>query len=476
MIRRPGMRLSIKIFGVAALLAAPFAQAEEKRLTPQEMEQAALVSLQSRNPAQALVIADALIARDPDDLTPRLLQARALRDLSRFGEAREAASMAWKLAETDGQKYSAALITAQILSSDGKRTRAQLWLRRAVQHAPTPELAHVAKRDFQYVQQQNPWSTDLAFTLAPNSNINNGSIRETLGVEVFTPFGFVDPPLAGGALALSGVEYGGRLNTRYRFAQSETTAHDILFSTSYRSFILSGSARDILRQELLDDIDPDNDDDPIATGADFAFASASLGYRFLNINMDGRGEFSGAVHLGQNWYGGDRLSSFLRTSLSQSVRPSRERKFSFGATAEINEGQLTSDTERLEIFANVDRRLSSRNLLYYGVSLAGQTSENTSLEYTELELRTGVMLAKPIMGATLEFGLNASYRDYDISPYDRSGREDLRLSADVTAVFREIDYYGFNPSVTFSASNTSSNINLYDSNRFGLSFGIRSAF
>lgn len=105
-----------------------------------------------------------------------------------------------------------------------------------------------------------------------------------------------------------------------------------------------------------------------------------------------------------------------------------------------------------------------------------QTASNEEGEFASVGLHGRYSLAKPVLGAALQFGLGASFRDYDVSRHDPDGREDLRISADVTAVFREIDYYGFNPSVTFSASSTVSNINLYDSNRFGLSFGIRSAF
>ena len=80
------------------------------------------------------------------------------------------------------------------------------------------------------------------------------------------------------------------------------------------------------------------------------------------------------------------------------------------------------------------------------------------------------------MGASLQFGLGAALRDYDVSRHSAQGRQDRKLFADVTATFTQIDYYGFNPSLTLSASKTDSNIGLYDVNRVGLSIGIKSAF
>ena len=61
----------------------------------------------------------------------------------------------------------AALAVAQALSSEGARTRAQLWLRRAMQVAPTKRQKALAVRDFRYVRLRNPWSTRLSFSVAP---------------------------------------------------------------------------------------------------------------------------------------------------------------------------------------------------------------------------------------------------------------------------------------------------------------------
>ena len=81
-----------------------------------------------------------------------------------------------------------------------------------------------------------------------------------------------------------------------------------------------------------------------------------------------------------------------------------------------------------------------------------------------------------MIGASVQFGLGASWRDYDVSRDSRDGRRDRRVFADVTATFKEIDYYGFNPALTLSASSTDSNVGLYDVNRVGLRIGIKSAF
>ena len=122
------------------------------------------------------------------------------------------------------------------------------------------------------------------------------------------------------------------------------------------------------------------------------------------------------------------------------------------------------------------QRYEGGNLGFFGVNAITTQSPNPDSEYAELGLRTWLVLAKPVMGADLQLGLGAAYRDYDVSRHSRDGRQDLRVFADVTATFSAVDYYGFNPSVSLNISRTNSNIGLFDTERLGLSVGIKSAF
>jgi hypothetical protein len=450
--------------GVLACLSG-LPAAAQMTLDAAGMRQAATQALRTGDAARARVFAEALLKRDPEDLNAHLIHARALRDLGHIPPARTAARRAWHLANTDAEKYSAALITAQVLSSAGKRTRAQLWLRRASQHAPNDLLKARAKRDFRYVKQRNPWHTSLSFTLAPKSNINNGSARDRSELNyAISEILFGQPieyNLGGSAVALSGLEFGGALRMRYRFHETPTTAHDLKAALSYRSFALSGSARNTA---------------PDASGGDFAFGTASLGYGFQQINFARKGEFSFDLEAGQSWYGGARYASHLRAGVYQSYRPSRDKRYRFGVDVEKQFGQATPDVDTLTLSGNLTQRLSAGDTLFLGLSAAASRSIEKDAEYGEIELRSGYVLAKPVMGASLQFGLGAALRDYDVSRHSAQGRQDRKLFADVTATFTQIDYYGFNPSLTLSASKTDSNIGLYDVNRVGLSIGIKSAF
>ena len=464
------MRFTLKSMKCAALLCGALLLSDvataQTVLTTAEMKTAAKQLLADRQPRAALQLADALLARDPNDLTAHLVRARALRDMNRFQEAEAAGKAAWNLAESDGDRFAAAMIRAQVLSSAGKRTRAQLWLRRASELAPNDRLKARAARDFGYVRQRNPWSTQLSFTLAPNSNINNGSAQDSsflnyVQTKILNNGVPVEFPLEGSLVALSGLEFGVGVRTRYRFKQSRTSAHDLTFGVSYRSYVMSDSAK----QEA-----------PDVTGSDFAFGTVDLGYRFTKRNLKGRGRLELAAQAGQSWYGGARLSNYKRLSFAQAVTHSRTLRMRYALEHEWQKGQRTSDLDRTAANVSMLKRQKNGNMMSLSFGLAQTSSPSLAAEYRAATLRGGLTLAKPVMGAAIQFNLGAEVRDYDFTPHGPDGRRDKKLFADVTATFTQIDYFGFNPTATVSFSTTDSNVGLYNIDRFGVNFGIRSAF
>ena len=136
-----------------ALVASP----GQETATPDQVRQAAAVALKQGRNAQAYSFSEALLQRDPQDRLALLIKSRSARSLGEFRDARLSARQAWKLAESDSQKYAASMVMAQALSSGGQKTLAKFWLRRAVQHAPNRHLERVAIRDFRYVRAASPW-------------------------------------------------------------------------------------------------------------------------------------------------------------------------------------------------------------------------------------------------------------------------------------------------------------------------------
>ncbi|MEY8839451.1 hypothetical protein AB9K41_10525, partial [Cribrihabitans sp. XS_ASV171] len=234
---------------LALALAALSGAAQEATLTPRELRGTAIEALRIGAPDRAYAYSEALLRRDPDDREAHLIRSRAARDTGRFGEAKVSARAAWKLASSDEEKYAASMVMAQALSSNGQRTMSQLWLRRAVEHAPDEALARRAIRDFKYVRARNPWATELSFAVTPDSNINNGSSERSSFLNYRLMEALYGQPveyqLDGTLRALSGIEYALGLTTRYRFSETPTRAHDVIFTADVRHYTLSSEAKAI---------------------------------------------------------------------------------------------------------------------------------------------------------------------------------------------------------------------------------------
>jgi len=145
-------------------------------------------------------------------------------------------------------------------------------------------------------------------------------------------------------------------------------------------------------------------------------------------------------------------------------------------SAERQKGITTNDlnTGRLDLW--VAHVLPSRAQLRVFATVAVGKSPTVTQEFTELALRSTLALAKQWGGAYVQLGLGYRQRDYHFSTHKFDGRHDKRIGAEVTLIFDKINYYGFNPTMTFYAQYTDSNIALYKSRRLGINLGIQSAF
>jgi len=452
----------------------PAEQPEQGRtkLSPDALRDAASEALRHGDAQRAFAFSDALVNRDGTDRTALLIRSRSARDLGNYDIARTSARSAWKLAETSEQKYASSLVMAQALSSAGNRTRAQLWLRRAAHHAPDETLENRAIRDFRYVKSRNPLKTQLSFSVSPNSNINNGTKEH--GESILN---------LGASRPLSGLEYSFGVNTQYRFRETQTRAHDLTFSAKYYHYSLSDSAK---RQQ-----EEDAAADPairIYEGKDFAFGYYEIGYAQKGKNFDHRGEFSFSGQAGHTWYGGDPYTQYLQLNGGQRYKLNNGHDIGANLTLRRNSGITTADTD--EIRASLSYGFATRSGSYLRTSLGIREAISTHSthvpndEFREISLSADYWFGQPILGASANLGLSVRQRVYDdyltviggTNLFSRGEREDRSLAVDFTLTFREIDYYGFNPTMTVSAATTNSNQSRYNIDRFGVNFGIRSAF
>lgn len=456
------MRTSSKLFQALLLglifSGGPVSAQDSATLSVGEMRVATAALLEQGQSQQAYRFAGALLERDPDDIDALLLRSRAARNIGRMAEARRTARRAWELAETDDFRFAAALANAQALATQGARTRAQLWLRRAAQVAPNDRARALARRDFQYVRSRNKWATQLSFNIAPSSNINNGSTHKTSRL-FDLPFEFT---LQNEALALSGTEISFGFDTRYRVSETRRRALDLTFGADHTTFRLSDDAKDRA---------------PDAKGSDFAQTRLDLGLRQQHKVADNRGLLSYGVGFGRLNYAGEPLYNALRANISYRHALSRRSLGQLSLRAERQQGFDTRrDADSLSVDAALTQTLGKGHRLTLALGHTTSTSDADFLDYTQDRVSVRFAPAIELFSTRATFGLGFSRKDHDRSVYTSEGRHEERWSASATFVMTGIDYYGFVPTVTLSASRTEANLNLFETENVGIEMGIRSSF
>ena len=441
---------------LAASLAEP-ASAQVK-LSPSEMRELAGQAVVQGQPGLAYDLSGALIGRDESDLNAHLIRSRAARDLGKNDDALLHARRAWALADTEDAKYAAALANAQALSSAGRRTAAQIWLRRAVQLAPNDDLKARAAQDFRYVRAQNPWSTAFSFSVSPSSNINNGSRNETS--ELFDlPFVF---QLEGEARALSGIEMAAGFSTRFRMLSTQFKNTDLLFGASHKTYELSEDAKDIA---------------PDARGSDFASSQAFVGVAETYRLDSGKAQLGWDLRFGRSWYSGKPLFDYARAGVSYRQLIGKRGLARGTLFREVQTGQNGRDDATVwNAQIGFGHSLSNGNQLSFSAGYVVSDSDADYLDYTKRSIGAVYSIARPIGPAQLEFGLTASEKHHDRSNLTADGRTERRVEARVTAALPDVEFYGFVPTVTLRAERTDANLDIYETESLGLQLGVRSAF
>jgi tetratricopeptide (TPR) repeat protein len=403
-------------------------------------------------------LSGALISRDETDLNAHLIRSRAARDLGRNEDALTHARQAWALAKDENARYAAALATAQALSSSGRRTTAQLWLRRAIELAPNDALKARAVEDFRYVRAQNPWSTALSFSIAPSSNINNGSRNETS--ELFDlPFEF---ELGGEARALSGLEISTGISTRYRLVATERKRTDLFLGGSLRTYVLSEDAQDAA---------PDVD------GSDFATTTVFAGLQETYRLPDPKARLGWDARLGATWYSGEELLKYARLGTTYHRAVGAQGVVDLSLSRELQQGANGRDDAAIwSGRLGYGMSLQNGDRLYVSSNFSRSESDADYLDYTRQEIAARYALGRPVGPAQLEFGISLAEKRHDVSNLTADGRQERSVNASVTAALPNLDYYGFIPTVTLRAERTDANLDLYETETFGIQIGIRSAF
>lgn len=424
-------------------------------LDREQMHFVARQALLSGDPALARQIAAALLDANPKDRLALLILAAAEPRLGRPGQGRMAGGRAWRLAETDVQRYEAARLTALAARQGDRHLLSMVWLRRAAMVAPSTRDLAQTRADFRRVRSESPISLRLRLGVSPSSNVNNGAAD---------PFNEIDGlPFVGvlseDAIAQPGVIASADLSLGYRLHASPKS-------------VTRATAR--LYQTAVWLTDPDTD----LRGRDFAQSYLEVGV--THGRQLSQGIVDARLSVARDWYAGRPESDRLNAALGYGWQAGTATQLRVFVGAE-QAWPVSGGSDRLEWSSGLSARseLENGGTLSWGLSHSKTQSDNGNARQTSTTLSLGYALPEQVGPARLELLGSVTYEDfpdYAVIFAVPGGRQDTSLTAAVSATFVDYSYAGFAPTATLGITTTTSNVSRFETDAVSFRFGFVSNF
>ncbi len=433
------------------LRAAP---STEVSLSRDEARTLAFTLLRQNQPSHARRLALGLLQADAEDYAALMILARAETELGRHAHGARAGRRAWEASASEDQEFAAAYMVSKSLSAMGRYGHAQWWLRRAGQASDKVQFEQAARREFRKVQAMNPWSSKLSFSVRPSSNINGGPTTNTFTIGNFV---FVDPT----AVPLSGIEYGTHAMIRRDFAAaSGGPAAHLAFSIDDTRYSLSDAAKAA---------------SPTARASDFTIT---------NMRLSGGLRFDGAeasatrvtLDLFRDYRGGDALANNAAIEVGRDHRRGQARMgyaLELEHRTRLDRGDRSSDAVTAKAYWSAP---VGNGHLSFSASVGDIQSASAEIAAQTYSLAMRYVPDQKVFGAVPTLEIAHSGRNYDRVVYGADARRDRAVVLSGELFFKNIDFYGFAPTVGAVYSRNTSNVTIFDYEEYGMTFGIRSTF
>ena len=460
---RGATNMRIKALLYAMAVATTPADAQPIDSTQQQQAEAALVA---GEPAETLRLAQEMLSAQPDSFAALYLLALAQSDLNDPQSAAASGARAYAAAPTEDTRFEAARFVAGAQFQAEHYTRSAFWLRRAANHAPTQADLQFIAEAYAATVETNPLSIEITASIAPTDNINNGSEDGILRLEGID-LTFVLPE---DRRSLSGIAYSASSALRYRISEGPQQVTTVTGTLSGATYTLSDDANSLLASSP-------NPDVRAVDGSDFATLTARIGIDRQQNNISPLGPVSVGAALGRYWEGGERLVNFGDLSLEQIIPINSISRFRLRALLREQEALTPAllDSTTYDLTGAYDRVLVNRDQLQLSI-ISRRNAAGPENSFDEYQIGIGYLLADPVFGAQLSTSLDIGFRTFEEFTTTLDGRDDRFVVATATAVFEDLNYYGFSPSVSVSASRTESTAEEITTSAVQVLFGVVSRF
>ena len=412
-------------------------------------------------PARAVLLARGLLHADPRDAGALILLARGLEAQRAHDDSRRAAARAFRTAPQGPARFAAAQIAARNAYRGGHPELAKLWLRRSLDHAPSPALRDRTVADFRRLRQVSPWNSQIRLSIQPSDNVNSGTDNPYLIVEGLPYYG----THSASAMALSGTILRAVVPSRYRLGAGDASRTDLIGVASLRRVALTDAARRMAPGLSEDD----------------------LSSQLVELGIDhripgGRGDAGVGAALGRVWQGGGAAYDYGRLGLRRDISLGADVLLRVEATTERRHapGLAGPLSDHLTLRGDLGMRVSARQRLAFGVVLERVDADRANSRATHRTAYASYALgtAEDLVALRLTLGMRASdYPAYVVGPFAiPGGRDDRGAFATLDLTLNRLGRAGFVPRVSLATQRTRSNISRFDIGSSTLGFGLQSKF
>ncbi|MGR3603956.1 tetratricopeptide repeat protein [Sulfitobacter sp.] len=456
--------LAVVCVAVALSVAPHWTRAQQNavELSLPEARALAAHALSNGRPELASKIAGGLLEADPRSTYGHYVLANAYAEMGRIREGRQAASRAYRYSTIPVQKFEAAELAARLSYAQERPTLTQLWLRRAVQHAPSAQIEAQLAKDYAKVRQQNPFSFSLSGGLRPSTNVNNGADTAQQVIDGL-PF---TGQLSGSAQALSGVIGSIDGIVGYRLRGTATSRMDV-------------SARVFVQRIALDCAA--NTTAPDVRNSDLAstYGEIALNQQFAIGSPGSSVDLNAAV--GRYWIGGNPNYGFVRLGAGHQWQMNARTALTLNSSVEQRFSARSDiyDSRTLGVVAGARHTLGWGDSVSVSLNLLNTASDFVNSRVSAAAVRMTYSFADQIGPALVSVGLvlgRSDYPDYVAVFNVPGGKQDRSAYADVNIFLPDMDYAGFAPTVRIRAGRTQSNVSRFDTREISVAVGIRSKF
>ena len=136
--------------------------------------------IQSHDFPLAYHCAEQRFADNPDDMDALLVMARSAQEMGQLKLADELATQARAHTLTTAQRFAAYLISGISQAGQSNFITAKVLLYRASDFARAKPELKVVRRTLDQISRLSPWKFTAGFGVSPSTNINNGSLHDTI--------------------------------------------------------------------------------------------------------------------------------------------------------------------------------------------------------------------------------------------------------------------------------------------------------